>query len=207
MAASTCNDVVRRGLRAMGAVSAGKVPAGVDADSGMEYLQSLILDLPGLLKDARWTEVAVAAAYTANEGDRCTVTGSGAVTLPTSYYDCRTASNRPPQDLARVHILGSVANAGLWIWSATRGSWARVDALTPSTDLPFGEEDVQGLAMLLAVNIAAEYGAENELGQRNIAIANAQSKSFRSRLKRAAPDDPTRPDDDVPAYSPFDIWY
>lgn len=190
---STCNDIVRRALRALGVVAAGKAPAGSDAESGMEYLQSLVLDLPGLLKNGRWCEIAVSGAYTAREGDRCMVTSPGVVTLPASV-SCGQGA-RPPQDLARVQILGAGAtNAGLWIYSATKAAWSQVDALEITDDSPFGSEDDEGLAFMLAVNMAGEYGGEGELGQRTVAIAQQAARSFRSRFKRAQPIDWSRPE-------------
>lgn len=189
---TTCNDLLRRAFRAIGVIAAGKSPTGANAETGLEYLQSLILDLPGLLKNAVWCDVAVAAAYTAREGDRCTVTGSGAVTLPiTTTCDGRA---RPPRDLARVQIIGSTPNAGLWVYSATKAAWANVNGLQISSESPFGAEDDEGLAFMLAVNMAAEYGAEGELGQRTASIAQRAAHSFRSRFKRAGPVDWSRPE-------------
>lgn len=185
---STCNDIVRRALRAIGVVAAGKSPTGSDAQSGMEYLQSLILDLPGLLKNGRWREVAVTGPYTAREGDRCTVSSPGVVTLPV------TTCARPPHDLARVQILGAADNAGLWIYIATKGAWGRLDALTIEDDMPFGAEDDAGLAAMLAVNMASEYGEESELGQRTVAAAQTAARSFRARFKKAEPIDWSRPE-------------
>lgn len=190
---TTPRDIVRRGLRAIGELSAGKQPSGSDAADGLERLQSLILDLPGLLHNARWCEVAVSTAYTAREGERCTVTSPGAVTLPTTVT-CDGVT-RPPRDLSRVQILGaSATNAGLWIYSATRGAWGQADELTISSTLPFGSEDEEGLAAMFAVNIAAEYGGEADLGQRTIGTADRAARSFRSRFKKAEPRDWSRPE-------------
>lgn len=190
---TTNSDVVRRALRAIGELAAGKSPTGNDAADGLERLQSLLLDLIGLLKVGRWCEVAVSDDYTAREGDRCTVTSPGTVTLPTVITDRGRA--RPPLDLARVQILGADAeNAGLWVYSATKGAWAQVDALTINADFPLGEEDVEGVAAQLAVNIAGEYGAEKELPARTIALAQISGRSFRSRFYKTQPTDWSRPD-------------
>lgn len=190
---TTCADLGRRALRAVGAIPAGKIPSGINAETVQEYLQSVILDLPGLLKNGRFHEVAVTSAYTARESDRCTVTAPGVVTLPTTV-SCE-GYTRPPRDLARVQILGAdVTNAGLWVYSATLAIWSNVLGLKGSSDSPFGPEDDQGVAFITAVNIAADYGAEAELGQRTIAIANEATKSFRSRFKRSQPIDWSRPE-------------
>lgn len=187
---STVNDIVRRALRAVGELRKGQVPTGADAQSGLEHLQGVILDLPGLLKNTHWRDVAVNEAYTAQEGDRCTVTGSGAVTLPTLVSRCGSA--RPPMDLARVQIIGG-SNPGLWVYSATLATWSNVLGLTAESALPFGPEDETGLAAMLAVAMAGEYGAENELPQRTVAVATEASRSLRSRFKKSEPADHSRP--------------
>lgn len=190
---STANDIVRRGLRLLGVLRAGQEPKGADAQDGLERLQSLILNLPGLLHNGRWCEVAVTTAYTARESDRCTVTAPGVVTLPTTITNC--GPTRPPLDLARVQIIGtSATNAGLWLYSATNGAWGQANALTLSSTMPFGAEDDEGLAAILAVNMAGEYGAEAELSQRAVTLAKEATYSLRSRLKKAQPIDWTRPE-------------
>jgi hypothetical protein len=190
---STALDIVRRSLRAIGVLAAGKQPTGSDPADALERLQSVILGLPGLLHNGRWREVATSASYTAKEGERISVTGAVTITLP-STITC-VGATRPPLDLARVQILGaSVTNAGLWVYSASKGSWGQADRLTISGELPFGAEDDAGLAALLAVDMASEYGDEAELGQRTIATAQAAARSFRARFKKTEPINWSRPE-------------
>lgn len=186
-----CQDIIRRALRSMGVLQAGQEPAGPDASDGMERLQSLLLDLPGLIQNARWCEVAISAAYTAIEGARVTVTAPGVVTLP-DVVTCDGRA-RPPLDLARIQISGTADNAGIWIYSATKAEWGRVDDLTLTDDIPFGDEDVEGLAALLAVNMSDEFGDTATIGPRTLALAGTSARSFRARFKKAAPRDWTRP--------------
>lgn len=190
---STALDIMRRALRAIGVLKAGKEPTGPDAQDALEHLQSVILGLPGFFHNGRWCEAAIDSAYTARESERITVTTPGVVTLPT-VITCNTVS-RPPYDLAKVQIIGADAeNAGLWLFSATKGAWGQADALSTSSELPFGPEDDAGLAALLAVDMAAEFGGEAELGQRTVAVAQAAARSFRSRFKKNQPIDWTRPE-------------
>jgi hypothetical protein len=191
---STPLDIVRRALRTMGVLKRGKEPTGSDLADGIEKLQSVVLQFPGLLHNGRWREVAVDGAYTAREGDRCTVSGAGSVTLPAVVEDCRTGAARPPLDMAKVQIIGDAPNAGLWVYSATRSAWGRVDAITvegANEPLPFGPEDEEGLAAILATNWVDEYGAE--ISARTVALAQIATGSLRSRFKRAEPPDPSRP--------------
>ena len=183
---STAQSRVRAALRLMGVLTRGREPSGPDAEDGLERLQNLILALPGLQLNGVWREVAVTAAYTAREGDRCTVTSPGAVTLPTTVTDCETGCTRPPLDLAKVQIIGSVGNAGLWLYSATKGAWGQADSLELKSELPFGPEDDDGIAAILGVNMQDEY-SENPLGDRTIALAQQFARSVRARLKKAEP--------------------
>lgn len=193
-------DIIRRALRLLGVVARGQEPTGADAADGLEHLQSLILDLPGLLNNGRWREVSTSVTYTAHESDRVTASGAITVSLPLIITDC--GCSRPPRDMARVQILGAVTGAGLWIYSATKGAWGRADALTLTSEIPFGSEDEIGLAATLAVNMAAEYGAEAELGQRTVTLSVIAIKSLRSRFMRVQPIDWSRPE----PLGPFAIY-
>jgi hypothetical protein len=189
---STAKTIIRRALRLIGELAAGQEPTGSAASDGLERLQSLILDMPGLVQNGFWRETATSTVYAANEGHRVTVTSPGVVTLPltVSHDGC----TRPPHDLAKVQIVGTAANVGLWLYSATKGAWGRADALTIVSELPFGSEDDEGLSAQLAVNMADEYGETVVLGPRTIAKAAISAKSFRARLKKSEARDPHRPD-------------
>src|SRR5580765_3968950 len=127
---ATCQDIIRRAMRVMGLLQGGQEPSGADAADGLERLQSIVMGLPGLALNGYWREKAVSAAYTAREGERITVTGAVAITLPATITppcgdgDGDSDDIRPPKDLAKVQIIGaSVANPGVWLYSATKAAW------------------------------------------------------------------------------------
>jgi hypothetical protein len=95
-------------------------------------------------------------------------------------------------DCAKVQITGDAANKGVWLYSATKGAWGRVDGLTLASELPFGPEDDDGLAAQLAVALAPEYGAQ--LDPVTVTRSNQSKASFRARFKRPAPCEPERRD-------------
>lgn len=194
MAATTNADIIRRALRLIGVVAGGEEPSGTDQSDAMERLQSIILDLPGLILNGRWCEVAVSAAYTAKESQRITVTLPGVVTLPTTVTPTGGCS-RPPLDLARVWIQGSADNVGLWVYVASLGEWRQLDGLELGGAFPFGPEDVGGMAAKLAVAVSDEYGAQYPAGPVTQAQAATSTASFRSRFKKVQPTDWTRPTD------------
>lgn len=189
---STAKDIVRRALRLIGELTSGQQPTGAPAADGLERLQGLILDMPGLMQNGYWRETAANTAVTAKEGHRYTVTAPGVITLPlTVTHDTHT---RPPRDLAKVQIVGVAANKGLWLYSATKAAWGKADGLALGDELPFGTEDDEGLAAQLAVNMSDEYGTTTVLGPRTLAKAQQSARSFRARLKKAEARDPHRPD-------------
>lgn len=178
---STCLDIVRRAMR----LAAGEtgVPTGRDAADAMQRLQSVILGLPGFLHNGSWRDRFVSDAYTAKEFDRITVTAPGAVTLPTTIT-C-DGDTRLPLDLAKVQILGTADNAGLWLYSVSKGAWGLASGLGLEDESPFGDEDDDGLAAQLAVVLADEFGGA--ITAPTIQAANASKASLRSRFKKAVP--------------------
>jgi len=177
-------DIMRRALRKVAGETG--VPSGQEASDAMEVLRSLIVDLPGLYHNARWTDRIANTAYTAKEGERIGVIAPGSVTLPTSitWNGCA----RPPLDLARVQIVGDVANAGTWLYSATKATWNRIDDLKASDEFPFGPEDEEGFACQLAAALVDEYGGE--VSARTVMVGNRSVASLRSRLKKCVPCQP-----------------
>lgn len=178
---STCLDIVRRAMR----LAAGEtgVPAGREAEDALQRLQSVILGLPGLLHNGAWRDRFVSDAYTAKEFDRITVTAPGAVTLPATISEY--GETRLPLDLAKVQILGSADNAGLWLYSVSKGAWGKASGLGLEDESPFGDEDDEGLAALLAVALVDEFGGE--VSDATIRAATASKASLRSRFKKAVP--------------------
>lgn len=188
---STAKDIVRRALRLTGELVSGQQPSGSAAADGLELLQGLILDMPGLIMNGYWREESASTAVTAKEGRRYTVTAPGVITLPVTVTD--DGCTRPPHDLAKVQIVGTAANLGTWIYSATKGAWGKVEDLTISSELPFGPEDDAGLAAQLAVEMADEYGETAVVGPRTVARAQKSARSMRARFKKAEARDPHRP--------------
>lgn len=204
---TTNADIITLAHRKLGLVASGQVPKGAELEDGMSDLQSLILGLPALTLRGRWVNKAVTTgAYTAYENQSITVTAPGSVNLPvtiTAPYGC----SRPPQDMVRVRIIGADAdNAGLWVYVADKASWNRLNGLQTGDEFPFGDEDKDGVAAQLAVNISPDYGDAAVLSERTIQIAATSIKAFRARLMKSQPYDPSRPGgvlwDDGPA--PFD---
>lgn len=181
---TTVLDHASRALRALGVIGKSQVASGADAVDALQHYQDMINDLPGLRKGP-WTEVLLedASTYEASDAERVNTSGFAAtITLPTTYED-ETGETVPQRDLSRIQIIGG-SQAGLYVYSASVGAWAQVDALAISDDVPFGPEDDAGLVAMLAVEMAPEYGEQATLSQVVVERAGRQLRSFRARFRR-----------------------
>ena len=150
----TCRDVVARSLRRLGIVAAGEEVAGVDEVVGIEALQEIIDGMrSGLF--GRLADVLATSNLTANVFDR--VIGNEVagitVTLPTTYEEdaIRNGSVIEVRDLFTTVYLN-------YRWNGDTQRWAALTALTPSTDLPVGDNFVGAIVALLATRLAGEFG-------------------------------------------------
>lgn len=171
-----CLQLITRSLRML-RVTGGvrEVPANMTAPA-LEILQSLILSLPG---STHWTEVEAAAAYTAGENERIrvTVAGSVTITVPSAVSSahgvlyccdqvelvCSGGSDRAPRDGARVQICtisGGATTEATYRYCADRGEWLRADSLVLTSTVPVNADLEDGLAALLAVRLADEFGRD-----------------------------------------------
>jgi hypothetical protein len=182
--ATSIQETIDRAMRSMGVIAAGKSAGGNDATDGLRALQDVINDLP-LLMDGQWTDVFLtdASAYAASDGERIfTQSHNPTITLPAAYtneYGATVAT----LDGSRVQIIGG-AKAGVWVYAASLGAWAQVDALEVGDDSPFGKEDDSALAALVAVSLAGEYGVEGQLPSIVPLRAQRALSSFRARFYR-----------------------
>lgn len=182
---STCLQLITRGLKALGVLSAGQVASGGKAADGMQHLQDVINALP-LLRNGEWADVFLtsAAAYSASDGERIFTEGFAAeITLPDTFTN-DAGQTVATLDLSRVQIMGAAHDqVGLWVYSAQNGSWARCDALALEDESPFGPDDDAGLGALVAIHSVPDYG-DAGLTAATAAMASEAVKSFRSRFYR-----------------------
>jgi hypothetical protein len=181
---TTLLDFANRAYRVLGVLGAGQVASGNKGEDALQQFQDLVNDMPGLRKGA-WTGVIIDSdsAYTAEDGERIHCGAyNPTITLPTTYVD-EAGITQPQRDMSRVQIIGG-DQEGLWLYSASTGGWAQVDALALADDSPFGPEDDGGMVALLAVALAPEFGEQATLSSVVIERAGRQLRSFRARFRR-----------------------
>jgi hypothetical protein len=151
---ATCSDIIARALRMARIVAKGDEPTAEEESDGMEALLSIYQRLAhsALSTDVERYETA---DYEPEEGERvyCTQT----VTLPTTIDDGEV---RRPYDLAAIQYLDENTSSAWRTYISDKGTWTRIDNLTEASDAPFADRDQDGLAALLASEIAEEYGKQ-----------------------------------------------
>jgi len=174
---TTCLDIIRRALLA--AEGEREVADGADGQLALMRLQDVILSLPRLM-DGPWRDVFAdeGGAVTAGDGMRVHAGADATVILP-----LREADGAAIADLSRVQVLGPHAAAGVWIHAASTGAWRRADALSLSSESPFGPEDDAGLSCILALSLAGDGGGT--VSPETTARAAAALSSFAARFHRA----------------------
>jgi hypothetical protein len=141
-------DLMRRAF--LSAEGVRGVPTGDDAQLALMRWQDIVSRLMGD-RDGGWDEVFATGNLTAADGQRVHAGAGITVALP---------SGVDVADLSRIHVVGSTASAGSYLYVASKGGWSRTDNLTVGGDNPFGREDDLGLAAVLAVALTGDGGGE-----------------------------------------------
>jgi hypothetical protein len=181
----TVREIVKRALRLVRAVPAGREPSERDAADALDALRALILSLPEIGGGGPWRDAEISADHAAREDERVRVItpDAVAVTLPDQVRDEETSPPRPPRNGARVQLVDMHGEArGFWLYRADRALWVEVSRLTLNDPSPLDGAFDGALSALLAQTIAPEYGAALDPG------LLAQAERGRSQIKaRLAP--------------------
>ena len=173
---ATCSDIIARALVLSKAVARGAEPSADEEADAMKALLSIYQRLADTALSTE-TERYETANYTAEEGERIYCTAI--VTLPTTIDDGDT---RRPLDLAAVQYQDTTTSSAWRTYISDKGTWTRIDNLTEASTAPFADRNQDGLASLLAVEIAHEYGLE-------ISPATMlQARRFQSQMQPRNPD-------------------
>lgn len=157
----TCRQVITTALRKLGVVGAGRrAPTAEDAADALEVLLAWYSGAVSSGMFGRLADVTTEAAYEAKEFERITILGADEVeiTLPITITDDPLCDDRPPVDLCPVVI---VATEPLnWLYDGAIGDWVALYGLTLDSDAPLSSRSGDGLACVLAVQLADEFGGQ-----------------------------------------------
>jgi hypothetical protein len=167
---ATCLSTIKRSLRMLGVLAAGREPTANDAATAQEVLTGLYVELITNGSLGQLNPVLVRGNYTARENDRIVNDGTAAVaiTLPATITPVSTGPDtwctpavdetRPPKDRAVVVIAGNPTAA--YLYEANVGAWVYVNVLAQTDQAPLSVNMPEGLAARLAISLAAEFGAD-----------------------------------------------
>ncbi len=154
---ATVRSVVTTALRKLRVVYTGRNPTASEAQDGLESLQSFYDEW--VSSNKRLTPYIVTAAYTAEEDQRLQNASDYTITYPTTVEDRATGEDRPVHDrsvVVDVRSTGPVAK----VYSAQDGAWQQLSGLTLDSEAPFSERGKDGLACVLALRLADDYGKQ-----------------------------------------------
>lgn len=156
---ATCNDIITRALRKLRVIGAGEDPTSDEAADGLTVLQSMYLGWVDNGVFGRLEPVITSVALTAEENQRIRKDAAVTVTIPTTIEDEDTGEDRAPRDLAIVDVVtASDGTRQVSVYDALKGSWVRLDGLALTDTAPLATRGEDGLACLLAVLLADEFG-------------------------------------------------
>lgn len=175
-------DIIKRALKKIHALPAGIEPTAVQAAEGMTALQSMIVELIGMGSLGRLNDVLATSDYTARENERVRASVGVTVTIPDTItaalepcwagifgggYDYGFRSwpvsgngDRPPRDKACIVVVNSDNEETDYVYSAYKGEWVEVQALTQQGAFPFAANQENGFAALLAERLADDYDVQ-----------------------------------------------
>ena len=169
---ATCRLIVNSALRKLGRLAAAREPRVADQTDTLAALQGLYGSWVAAGAFGRLTDVVPLTDYVARENERIIRTSALiTVTLPamvTSYGEPRPYNEeraamdaRPPRDGAVVQIKDEVGgNVETWIYDGTEREWVTIDALQLDKTAPRSGDDPEGLAAVLALEVADMFGAD-----------------------------------------------
>ena len=149
---ATCLATILRAFRMARIVAVGDEPNAHELDEGMAALASIYDRLADTALSA-FDEIYETDDYTPSPNERVYCTG--AVTLP----DLTEDDERIP-DLACISYCDETTDGDWRSYVSDRGTWVRLDSLTQDSEAPLSNRNEDGLAALVAVELAEQFGAQ-----------------------------------------------
>lgn len=156
-----CLKLITRAMRIIGVVAGGDTPQEAEAADALEtligiYRRMITEGTFGELSDAIPT-----TDYTACENQRVirNSISVGDITLPDTIND--NGSIRPPRDGSVIIITDVFSNTtNEYIYDGAVKSWVALTDLQLTSNAPLVNRDLIGLAAILAIELAPEYGQQ-----------------------------------------------
>jgi hypothetical protein len=154
---ATCRAIIKRALQKLAIIAPGNDPEASEADTGLAVVQGLfdgwgsggmfgrvINGLAGIDPD---TIVSTALPEP-----------GAPVELPILVRDS-DGEEVPPPDLAYAeHVDETTSDRRAYLYDGRMAKWVRVDALTLDSDCPLARRNSEGMAAVVAVAMAEDFG-------------------------------------------------
>lgn len=174
---STCQTIINRALSKLGIREAGSNPDAADSALGLQGLKSVYRGLitSGALGEM-YSVIPVDPTYTAGENERIfrnsedieTIELPETIAMPvlvSDYgmlsYTTDESSVRPPRDGAVITITDASTDVTVdYIYDGQTFKWRDVEGLSLNDIAPLSRRDENGLASMVAIEIADEFGQQ-----------------------------------------------
>lgn len=175
----TVQTVINRALSKLGILGAGLT---VSTNDNALCLEALIAILNKQITSGTFGDLVditpTASPYSAGENQRVINNGTITLTLPTSLpvqycyndygieaYGTDSSTTRPPRDLAVIEECRTDTHVtNTYIYDARLRQWVEINSLTYTSICPLALRDENGLACLLATNVADEFSQQPSEG-------------------------------------------
>lgn len=174
---TTNRDTIKRALRKLGALASGAEPKAQAADDAMGVLASMFLEWVDTGLFGSLVNVTVTADATALPGQRVYAATGVTITLPTPFtppysdqgseagfiWDYgwpRYLPYNPLQDGSIIIVCHEGGAQDINVFKSASSSWIKISPEGLNDDFPFSEGWVNGVAAMLALRLAPEYGEE-----------------------------------------------
>lgn len=201
-----CLDVISRAMRRIGVLAAGELPRDLEAADALDTLTGIYARLitEGAVGEIHSRNLA--GQITAGENQRIILADtSSVVTLPetvpenypsSSFDPCDelygslfSIGSRPIRDGAVVVIVNHVTKTiETFIRDGQANIWVDIDNLDLTSPAPLSRRDPNGLACMLAIELADEYGQQPSA----MTMANAARWQMGITHNWSEPSPPTR---------------
>lgn len=180
---ATCSSIINRALRKIGRLGAARDARVNDAQDALDVLRGLYTSWVTSGALGRMADIVVSGDVTAGEGQRIVrpIGVASEVTLPetissfatyppppygsvwpyTVLYEGVDANVRPPADGTAVSVVDQeTGTASYWVYDGSLKLWAQIDTLALTDTAPMSSADPEGLAAVLALECADQFGAD-----------------------------------------------
>jgi hypothetical protein len=159
---ATARAIITRAMRKLRLLAAGGVPTANEAADGLAVLQGIY---DGWTTNGTFGPLSqLLGSESPYVGDVIawgTPDGETDIELPTRLQDARTGETVPPPDLSYAEVVKESDNTRrAFVWDARWGGWRRIDSIGLDSDAPLSGRGAEGLAALLALHMAEEFGAQ-----------------------------------------------